>query len=669
MQDFEKFYNWLTSYDYESIPSNIEKEVETKFVIPLFQHLGYPDTNRRQEFYVHFSRENISTNSGRADFVYFSESDPKLQDAESSLVLVEAKKLQEESLSDASKRITEYGESLKAPFLFITNGYFIKLLRRKPFHKDELIFENTILTLKDREEAKKFYSLLNFPIVERIKIALADPLRHEDHVLAASALERFPDIKQYIQDGYFESVNERTVQKQRVARDTVSITCKFPRVLEGGQCDIVLKRTLPPGMLFKLNHKEILTSLLIGLKTDYHLNLRGFLKVDSDNNLAVKLGNTTFNVSEKEADDLCYCVDCIFVEYRKIMEATEDALQTWNFPRLEVEWPEGFQLLTIPKSLWELMHDFAGKFDYGKGKTQWHIFQWNGVGIIVFPENIITVQFFPYIDTFNISNSDDVKVIYKPYISSRHEENWHNWVGVNGVWDAEYAKEWLLNDLIPTVINYHSNKISLLRLQSDFNLSWKTICSSLISKSRRKQTVQDALTKYIIDYGIIFDCTPLTQVQKPTQLESYIRDIGHFRGSGRIPANLVLSYYKEFLKFSTYANPKSESYRYIDSKLHGCRCYPHRKDLDGTSGEYRVLVNSFKEVRNRIEIQIDKVKSSGYETHDELDMMCRVFVTIIKQDFRFQQENLNTFKDAIKKIWLEARFDRRYQDIFYVREK
>ncbi len=44
---FDQFLAWLQAFDPSLLPN--EAEVESKFVVPLFQHLGYPEECRRPQ--------------------------------------------------------------------------------------------------------------------------------------------------------------------------------------------------------------------------------------------------------------------------------------------------------------------------------------------------------------------------------------------------------------------------------------------------------------------------------------------------------------------------------------------------------------------------------------------------------------------------------------------
>ena len=88
-QQLEAFRDWIQKYDHYSLRN--EDDVETKFVLPLFHHLGYPEECRRGKLQVKAYKPGRRGQYPAIDQIYFSTGNQNKQDRDTSLVIVEAK--------------------------------------------------------------------------------------------------------------------------------------------------------------------------------------------------------------------------------------------------------------------------------------------------------------------------------------------------------------------------------------------------------------------------------------------------------------------------------------------------------------------------------------------------------------------------------------------------
>jgi hypothetical protein len=348
-----------------------------------------------------------------------------------------------------------------------------------------------------------------------------------------------------------------------VTRPKVAVSCRLPQAFEEGDCEIYFNRTLSPGMYFKLTHEDILTNMLSGLNTDHCLNLRKFLgcREGNDSEFIVTLGNATFSIDADEAQDLCYCVDKVFGEYKSLIESAEDILQTWSYTRVFRSDLMGFHLITVPKALWELMQSFSNEFDYDEGKSEWHIFQRANFGICVYPRSVINVDLYPYPQIFQFLDNGFVEVIYKPYIRMNftNPENWRDNVGPHGIWTATYTANWLIEKFIPKVIDHYKEQIDIQNFSSQsFRLGFMKFIKPKMYSARKSAEIRNILYKSI-EHEINNFQIPLSKIELPVEFESYIHDISNFRSSFRITSDLTVPYYSSFLDLAKNANPSSLS--------------------------------------------------------------------------------------------------------------
>ena len=160
------FITWLQSLDLTDLSN--EAEVESKFVIPLFQKLGFPDSVRRDKHPLITYRPGRRGRKPEIDLIYFSVSEPSEQTSSTSLVIVEAKEPGKRELAEDIAQAKFYSYYLKAPFLVITNGRQLKVLQQYSYH-EEMVFDGLVDMLKDEVVAGQLFDRLQYETVKAIK--------------------------------------------------------------------------------------------------------------------------------------------------------------------------------------------------------------------------------------------------------------------------------------------------------------------------------------------------------------------------------------------------------------------------------------------------------------------------------------------------------------------
>ncbi len=75
----EHFIDWANTFDPSLLQS--EDDVETKFVLPFFQHLGYLEEYRRGKYPVDYYQPGKPGRKPEIDQIYFSTPEPNKQNA------------------------------------------------------------------------------------------------------------------------------------------------------------------------------------------------------------------------------------------------------------------------------------------------------------------------------------------------------------------------------------------------------------------------------------------------------------------------------------------------------------------------------------------------------------------------------------------------------------
>lgn len=166
MASKEKFINWIQ--DLGPLTLQNEAEVETKFIIPLFQHLGHKDECRRDKYPIKIYSPGKKGRKPEIDLVYFSVDSPDEQNSKTSLVIVEAKEPGRADLEEDLAQAKFYAYNLKSPFLVLTNGRNLIVVRQHTYSEEE-VFNGSVESLKTEREAAALFEQLNYQTVKELK--------------------------------------------------------------------------------------------------------------------------------------------------------------------------------------------------------------------------------------------------------------------------------------------------------------------------------------------------------------------------------------------------------------------------------------------------------------------------------------------------------------------
>src|SRR5919202_3216304 len=346
-----QFLAWFETFDPQHVHN--EDDVVTKFVVPLFQHLGYPETSRRGQYGIDaYARGKKVGNTHSADQVYFSVPDTQSQGPDTSLVVVETKAPKETDLDNATKQARFYGAYLTPPFLVVTNGQHLRVLQRRRYHSDVVIVDDAVPALRDPAQATSLYQQLNFEVVRHMKEHGDDVVMHAQYVRLQATLERYPDIQDVLEHGDFEAATSRHGRSVTVVRPKVAMVGELPIAFDEGSCSIEFSNVLRRGLTIRLSHTQIIRDLLLGLNTPPAWGARLFLTPLDDGTYGAQLGGTATILSQAEAIDLCAAVDKVGAAYKCSLVEVETLLETWEFQPVETEYGRGFQLMSLPSELW-----------------------------------------------------------------------------------------------------------------------------------------------------------------------------------------------------------------------------------------------------------------------------------------------------------------------------
>ena len=657
--------DWASSFDPSLLHS--EDDVETKFVLPLFRYLGYPEENRRGKYPINVYQPSKSGRNQEIDHIYFSTPDPNKQNADTALVLVEAKK-QAQKLEEAIIQAEHYAEHIKPLFLVVTDGYHLKILKRQHYHNNEVVFDITIHELRDRNTAIAIYNQLQFDIVKKLKEQAIDPLTHAQYVEIMQAINRYPDIRELLAKGDFESSTKQEGRQLVVVKPKVAITCELPIAFEEGSCRITFSNIMLHGLTCHLSHSEILTELFVGLGTPPHWETRPFLHATEQCTFEAHLGQTTVILSEIEAHDLCDAVDATCQKYKDILIETANTLETWDFQLTSMEDIKGFELLSVEQWLWDLMKQFSRKFDYGNGNSDWHIFDSHHVWairvarkgcsdhVIIWPK--FGYDFFP---------SNEVHLLYvdsTTYLQlyrDKSEDSIFEDVGPKGVWTAKYTKDWIIQQFIPKVLSYYATSRLIpkpIKMNMVERATLKAFPTSRLSQKRLNALVREAIQGYRSEENM-----SLTDITEPKQFFNHLHQIQswfhhyHFYGTYHVPALLLRPYYAAFTELARHADPKLIDMNYIGKNLGGVKFRTEQnEDINNQSD-----LSTYNGMIKFLDKQVTRIYAADYEDNQIADYLTCAFIGIIEDGIpHFEQNELNKAKDALRALLEQYRFENHF---------
>jgi len=640
----DPFLNWIRTFDYRLLLN--EDDVETKFVLSLFQYLGYPEECRRGKYPLQTYSPGKPGRKPEIDQVYFAVKEPDKQNADTSLVIVEAKGPQETNLDKDVNQAKFYGYYLKPSFLVVTNGYQLKILKCHRHRSEEFVFDDTVDALRDREIATDIYNQLNFEIVKHVKECTANVLIHAQYVQLAQALRRYPDLQDILDKGDFQPFTGQVENLRIVVKPKVAVMCNLPIAFEEGSCQIDFSSVTRRGLTIHLTHQNILGDLMMGLHTSPHWQTRRFLRQIDDDLFEAQLGQTTTILSEEEAYDLCACIDEVCQEYKRIIIEAENVLETWDYEPLHSDGLPGFYLLSVRQWLWELMRKFAHEFDCGRGNSDWHTFKQVNILIrvgrgfhdhaFIWPKTgINSWSLLPtgYVHLVCVFSDRDLRWVERGDVVS-----WKQAVGPQGIWTARYTKKWILEDFIPKVRAYYARDYQAHQCEPYLDIR------------------DDYQTKHI----------PFREISEPKQIAAYLHAVQlwlHCRPSRITVSTLLLRpYYAAFRDLAQQADPSTINISYIAENLRaveaGPECTRDKTESRKSPPKYQW---TYDDVMNSLDQHVARINQSEYEDSSNADLISRAFIAIVQEGaISFSQAQLNAAKQALLPLWEQSRFEWRY---------
>ena len=681
---------WLKEFKSQWLQN--EDEVETKFVIPLFQKLGYPDKFYRGKYPTEVYSPGKRGRKPESDRVYFSVGDPELQDRKTSLIVIEAKEPKITKLNEAIRQAEYYETHLKPVFLVATNGHNLIIIKPHRHTESEIIFNLNIKDLSSEiETAKKFYDRLNFEVVHRFKRKyqeVADALPYEKYILLDKSLRNYPELLAILeQDEPEPEIIKISESRFRIVKPKVSIECELPILLKEGFCEIQFHNILRRGLKIRVDHRDILGKFMIGLGTSPDWGTRSFIKKVSEDAFEVVLGESSTTLSRMEVEDLCSCIDEICQKYKAVILKIETLLEAGKYRPVEVYSIPGFHLLSVQQWFWDLMKKFSEEQYRSNDESEWDMFDWNSRAIRIGKSHHISALLYPVHSDSDSSNNllgGYVDIVYAlnnipspSRFSSLDKTSWQDDVGPKGIWKIDYTKNWIVEKLIPKVEDYYSEEFEKHYWQFSQN------------------DEQGSYKPYIYDRTCIDRRISLEEANEPKDLAPYLRDVQSWIGiyDCNLNASILRPYYKAFVELCKRADFSTAHIDYLIEKLDvglhqteqkckldlvrqlnkGCISEAFMADLMSRSVASQAKLNAAKQALIPLWQQdyvfeawnqhLERIDKAQYESSCKADLMSRSFMAVVEDcEIPCSQAQLNAAKQALIPLWQQSQFEERYVD-------
>lgn len=626
----KQFIQWIQSFDYRVLKN--KDDVEINFIVPMFRHLCYPKTYSAGNYPL--NTQNIEKNL-ESIYIYFSTDDVIKQNAETALIIAIYLEPNSNNFPEAIERAKFYSTYLKPLYFLVTNGYHVRIFKYFIYHKEELIFDKSVDSLKNTHIATEFYNNFNFNLVKNIDKNTANISKYTQYSLIEKSLRRY-NLQEIVANTDFRTSTFREGDRLTVVKPKVVIECNLPKASGEGNCQIQFSSVILRGLKVSLNHQYILGNLMTGLNTRPEWGCRSFLKQLDDNAFEVNLGQTTVILSDLETADLCLCIDIVAQEYKKAIIAFENALETWDFEFTDFLGVRGVNLFSVDAKLWRLMHNFANEFNYVQGKSEWHLFQQEDISIrvsrgirdhaFILPKPVNYLSILPN-GIINIVY--EINDVHLQSLEKGEMNTWQQDIGPRGTWTAKYTQQWLLNQFIPKVIDYYSAK---------YPLSEEELLNNILNTENNRISI--------------------TKINEIQELIPYLQDIQSWlniyieNGS----TTLLRVYYRAFTNLVRNTDSSIEGMDYIIRNL-------SLMETDNTKD--RVKSNfqkwSFKDVIYYLDAQVGRINNYQHENSFKAVLITRIFIWIIEHGkISCSQAQLNAAKQALLPLWEQSRFEMRH---------
>ncbi|MBD2437952.1 type I restriction enzyme HsdR N-terminal domain-containing protein [Nostoc sp. FACHB-110] len=630
------FIGWIQAFDIRVLQT--EADVEKKFIWPMFQHLGYPDSYRQSKYTLTSNDLDNPAKQLKNAQIYFATDDVVRQNADTSLVIVIYLSPNTHYFPEAINQAKFYSKYLKPLIFIVTNGYEIKAFKYFHYHREESIFDTMIDQLRNSQVAEAFYQELNFKQIKNNRKNLFNDLPWQ-LVNIEKYLRRHQEFGIYLEKSDFEPCLIKEGDRLVVVKPKVLIECNLPQAFGKGDCLIKFSSIILRGLKIVLNHQQILGYLMTGLHTEAQWGCRRFLQQIDADNFEAYLGQTTVILSELEAADLCLCVDVICQEYKQKIIEFENNLATWDFHLVEMPNARGFHLFSVDLKLWKIMHNFIKRFNYAQGKSEWHLFNQENTSIRISRGIRDHAFILPILGKFSSALSNNqVDILYEVsdvHIASleRSQLNyWHEDIGPRGTWTAKYTKTWLIEKYIPKVIDDYSQQYQVLEFD---------------------------LTKNILNYQP--QNTILKEINVIPDLLPYLRNLEAWLSIYRenIPAASLRQYYQVLTDLVKNSDSATASIDYITKNLQKLDWENSAKANPKNLKNWEI--GNLKEALQNLDTQLARINNCQYENSWKANLMTRLFIWIIENcKIHYSQSQLNAAKQALLPLWEQCRFEMRH---------
>ncbi|HGM5578580.1 TPA: restriction endonuclease [Pseudomonas putida] len=175
------------------------------------------------------------------------------------------------------------------------------------------------------------------------------------------------------------------------------------------------------------------------------------------------------SLDRSEFKQLDWCLQQAWTHYLCAVQALEN---DWRCLRFKSQGEAGHRvhaLISLPRSLWCLLMDYASEHDYAKGDSDEHIFEAANSALKVFsPTTTAALDSGFHLISYAYDeggptgrHAPHVRICWSPDNLRHSSSQW----GPRGQWDAEFTHDWLISTLLPNVQNWY-------RHQAQQNLSW-----------------------------------------------------------------------------------------------------------------------------------------------------------------------------------------------------
>ncbi|MBD2453352.1 type I restriction enzyme HsdR N-terminal domain-containing protein [Nostoc sp. FACHB-87] len=627
------FIRWIQVFDIRVLQT--EGDVEKKFILPMFQYLGYPDSYRQSKYSLTSNNSENPAKQLKNSQIYFATDDVVQQNSDTSLIIIIYLAPNTQYFSEAITQAKFYSTYLKPIFFIITNGYSLKIFKYFPYHREELIFDGIIDTLRNSQVAENLYYQLNFDLVRKIPKTTVNNFKSPEFSSIEKYLRRHQEFSHILEKAEFEPCLLKKGNHLTVVKPKVLMECNLPQAFGKGDCVIQFSSVMLRGLKISLNHQQILGQLMTGLYTKPEWGCRRFLKQLDTDTFEAYLGQTTVIVSELEAADLCLCVDAVCQAYQNKIIEFENYLETWDFKFVEFPDVRGFHLFSVDVKLWKIMHNFIKKFNYAQGKSEWHVFDQDSTSIRVsrgIRDHAFIVPRFS--NAYSALSNNQVDILYEindSHIATLESSNLNSWqedIGIRGTWTAKYTKTWLIEKYIPQVMSYHSQKFQILEFD---------------------------LEKNILNYPS--QHTAFKEINDVKDFLPYLRDIQVWLRAYivNIATGCLQQYYQVFTDLVRNTDTAIAGLDYITMNLQKIIWKHPSAEIS------RQEIWNFKDVIYCLDNQVAKINNCKYIPSWEADLITRIFIWIIENGkINHSQGQLNVAKQALLPLWEQCRFEMRH---------